>query len=76
MEASTSGQAQARWELENKVQHDNDQLLKFDEAEHQAVQAEAPWKKDPRHYTKCAAARHSVTMQLQQRETDLPCCLQ
>ena len=54
MEASTS-QAQARWEVENKVQRENDSLLRFDEADHQAVQAKAPWKDDPRHYTKCVA---------------------
>jgi hypothetical protein len=52
MDASTS-QAQARWEVENNIQNSNDQLLQFDEAEHQAVQAEAPWKKNPKHYTMC-----------------------
>lgn len=54
MEASTS-QAQARWELENKVQHSDDALLSFDQAEQTAIQQQAPWKKDPRHFTKCAA---------------------
>lgn len=55
MEASTST-AQARWEVENRIETSDDHLLKFDDAEHQAVQAEAPWKKDPRHYTKYACS--------------------
>lgn len=53
MDASTS-QAKARWELENKVEEADDELLCFDEQGQRAIQAEAPWKKNPRHYTKCA----------------------
>ena len=56
MEASTSA-AQARWELENDV-HSDDALLRFDQAEQTAFQQEAPWKKDPRHFRKCA---HTLT---------------
>ena len=54
MEASTS-QARTRWELENNVQHSDDALLRFDQAEQTAIQQQEPWKKDPRHFTKCAA---------------------
>jgi hypothetical protein len=51
MEASTS-QAKARWELENDVALENDDLLRFDQAAQNAIQQEAAWKRDPRHFKK------------------------
>jgi hypothetical protein len=51
MEASTS-QAQARWELENNVECGHDDLLQFDQAAQSAIQQEAAWKTDPKHFTK------------------------
>jgi hypothetical protein len=51
MEASTS-QARARWELENDVAMENDDLLRFDQASQSAIQQEAAWKSDPRHFEK------------------------
>lgn len=54
MEASTSAQAQARWELENQVRSDDDRLLNYDAAEQTRIRQQAPWKGDPRYFKKCA----------------------
>jgi hypothetical protein len=53
MEASTS-HAQTRWELENHVRTEDDELLNYEDAEQKRIRQQAPWKNDPRYFQKCA----------------------
>ncbi|KAJ1626287.1 JAB1/Mov34/MPN/PAD-1 ubiquitin protease-domain-containing protein [Pavlovales sp. CCMP2436] len=49
--AGSSGaeNAQKRWELENNIEH-SDKIYRYDNAEHQRLQRERPWKEDPKYF--------------------------
>lgn len=48
--ASSSAQAQARWELENNIIASDDAIYRYDADRHKAACEGRPWTKDPHHF--------------------------